>query len=52
MAGDTPSRKRRLRLPAKPWTYKGGTGPTEGAQEAPDAAQAAPLHPLGVADDE
>ncbi|MFF9501447.1 hypothetical protein [Streptomyces sp. NPDC014656] len=52
MAGDTPSRKRRLRLPVKPRTYKGGTGPTEGAQEAPDAEQAAPLPSLGVADDE
>ncbi|WP_031013857.1 hypothetical protein [Streptomyces sp. NRRL F-5727] len=52
MAGDTPSRKRRLRLPAKPPTYKGGKGPTEGAQEAPDAAQAAPPPSLGVVDDE
>ncbi|MFD6249124.1 hypothetical protein [Streptomyces roseolus] len=52
MAGDTPSRKRRLRLPAKPRTHKGGTGPTEGAQEAPDAEQAAPLPSLGAADDE
>ncbi|MFF9150587.1 hypothetical protein ACWGBV_27260 [Streptomyces sp. NPDC055051] len=52
MAGDTPSRKRRLRLPSKPRTYKGGTGPTEGAQEAPDAAQAAPQPSLGVAGDE
>ncbi|MFE5793335.1 hypothetical protein ACFQ8C_12270 [Streptomyces sp. NPDC056503] len=52
MAGDTPSRKRRPRLPVKPRTYKGGTGPTEGAQEAPDAVQAAPPPSLGVADDE
>ncbi|MFI8368076.1 hypothetical protein [Streptomyces sp. NPDC085466] len=51
MAGDTPSRKRRLRLPSKPRAYKGGTGPTEGAQEAPDAAQAAPQSSLGVADE-
>ncbi|MEU3609047.1 hypothetical protein AB0E83_26900 [Streptomyces sp. NPDC035033] len=52
MAGDTPSRKRRLRLPVKPRTHKGGTGPTEGAQEAPEAEQAAPLPSPGVADDE
>ncbi|WP_282695999.1 hypothetical protein [Streptomyces sp. CC208A] len=51
MAGDTPSRKRRLRLPGKPRTYKGGTGPTEGAQEALDAVQAAPLPSFGVVDD-
>ncbi|MER6478217.1 hypothetical protein [Streptomyces filamentosus] len=52
MAGDTPSRKRRLGLPVRSRTYKGGTGPTEGAQEAPEAEQAAPLPSLGAADDE
>ncbi|CAM5391624.1 hypothetical protein [Streptomyces narbonensis] len=52
MAGETPSRKRRLRLPGSPETRKGGTSPAEGAQEAPDAAQAAPLPSLGVRDDE
>ncbi|WP_030753572.1 hypothetical protein [Streptomyces griseus] len=52
MAGDTPSRKRRLGLPVRSRTYKGGTGPAEGAQEAPEAEQAAPLPSLGVVDDE
>ncbi|MFI9742809.1 hypothetical protein [Streptomyces sp. NPDC052494] len=52
MAGETPSRKRRLRLPGSSETYKGGTSPAEGAQEAPDAEPAAPLPSLGVRDDE
>ncbi|QES08876.1 hypothetical protein DEJ44_26775 [Streptomyces venezuelae] len=52
MAGDTPSRKRRLRLPGSPRTYKGGTGPAEGAQEAPDAEHAASPPSLGARDDE
>ncbi|MEX0170324.1 hypothetical protein [Streptomyces sp. LMG1-1-1.1] len=51
MAG-TPSRKRRLRLPGSPQTYNGGSGPAEGAQEAPEAVQAASLPSLGARDDE
>ncbi|MEU5220917.1 hypothetical protein AB0G79_32605 [Streptomyces sp. NPDC020807] len=53
MAGsDTPSRKRRLRLPGSSETRKGGKSPAEGAQEAPDAVRAAPLPSLGARDDE
>ncbi|MGW6420824.1 hypothetical protein [Streptomyces sp. NPDC055055] len=52
MAGDTPSRKRRLRLPGSPRTHKGGSGPAEGAQEAPEAEHAAPLPSPGALDDE
>ncbi|MCX5393702.1 hypothetical protein OG580_27340 [Streptomyces sp. NBC_00094] len=52
MAGDTPSRKRRLRLPGSSETRKGGTSPAEGAQEAPDAVRTASLPPLGARDDE
>ncbi|MGW4724060.1 hypothetical protein [Streptomyces sp. NPDC004291] len=52
MAGDTPSRKRRLRLPGSPRTDKGGPGPAEGAQEAPDAEPTASLPSLGARDDE
>ncbi|MFJ5832815.1 hypothetical protein [Streptomyces sp. NPDC093089] len=52
MAGDTPSRKRRLRLPGSREAYKGGSGPAEGAQEAPEAVQAASLPSLGARDDE
>ncbi|MDX2564649.1 hypothetical protein PV371_34040 [Streptomyces sp. TX20-6-3] len=52
MAGDTPSRKRRLRLPGSPKTYKGGSGPAEGAQEAPEAEHAASPPSSGVRDDE
>ncbi|MEU0403644.1 hypothetical protein ABZ318_26085 [Streptomyces sp. NPDC006197] len=52
MAGDTPSRKRRLRLPGSPETHKGGSGPAEGAQEAPEAERAASLPSLGARDDE
>ncbi|MER6098135.1 hypothetical protein ABT154_20195 [Streptomyces sp. NPDC001728] len=52
MAGDTPSRKRRPRLPGSRKTYKGGSGPVEGAQEAPEAEHTAAPHSLGVRDDE
>ncbi|MGW8765394.1 hypothetical protein ACWGN5_23115 [Streptomyces sp. NPDC055815] len=52
MAGDTPSRKRRLRLPRSPETHKGGQGPAEGAQEAPEAERTASLPSLGARDDE
>ncbi|MFF8379459.1 hypothetical protein ACF07V_25400 [Streptomyces sp. NPDC015661] len=52
MAGDTPSRKRRLRLPGSPETHKGGPGPAEGAQEAPEAEHSASLPSLGARDDE
>ncbi|MFF0425515.1 hypothetical protein ACFYUJ_14025 [Streptomyces sp. NPDC004520] len=52
MAGDTPSRKRRLRLPRSPETYKGGSGPAEGAQEAPEAEPTASPPSLGARDDE
>ncbi|WP_086831094.1 hypothetical protein [Streptomyces sp. NRRL B-24572] len=52
MAGDTPSRKRRLRLPGSPETYKGGSGPAEGAQEGPEAERTASLPSLGARDDE
>ncbi|MFI1657327.1 hypothetical protein ACH4ZU_20810 [Streptomyces sp. NPDC020472] len=52
MAGDTPSRKRRLRLPGSPETHKGGSGPAEGAQEAPEAEHTASLPSLGARDDE
>ncbi|MER5205742.1 hypothetical protein [Streptomyces sp. NPDC002825] len=52
MAGDNPSRKRRLRLPGSPETHKGGPGPAEGAQEAPEAERAASLPSLGARDDE
>ncbi|WP_328942117.1 hypothetical protein OG259_11045 [Streptomyces sp. NBC_00250] len=52
MAGDTPSRKRRLRLPGSMKTYKGGSGPAEGAQEAPEAEHTPSPPSLGVRDDE
>ncbi|KOG33826.1 MULTISPECIES: hypothetical protein [Streptomyces] len=52
MAGDSPSRKRRLRLPGSPRTRIGGSGPAEGAQEAPEAVQTASLPSLGARDDE
>ncbi|MGW0120167.1 hypothetical protein [Streptomyces sp. NPDC003327] len=51
MAGDTPSRKRRPR-PLWPKARKGGSGPAEGAQEAPEAERTAPLPSLGARDDE
>ncbi|GGV04036.1 hypothetical protein GCM10010275_49260 [Streptomyces litmocidini] len=51
MAGDTPSRKRRLRLPGSPETHKGGSGPAEGAHEAPEAERTASLPSLGARDD-
>ncbi|MFI0985784.1 hypothetical protein [Streptomyces exfoliatus] len=52
MAGDTPSRKRRPRLPGSPWTHKGDSGPAEGAQEAPEAEHTASLPSPGARDDE
>ncbi|WP_406063014.1 EcsC family protein [Streptomyces sp. NBC_01077] len=52
MAGDTPSRKRRLRLPGSPKTYKGGSSPAEGALEASEAEHTASPPSLGVRDDE
>ncbi|MFF3606963.1 hypothetical protein [Streptomyces sp. NPDC002463] len=52
MAGDTPSRKRRLRLPGSSETHKGGSGPAEGALEAPEAELTASLPSLGARDDE
>ncbi|MFB6635530.1 hypothetical protein ACFCWY_37135 [Streptomyces sp. NPDC056362] len=52
MAGDTPSRKRRLRLPRSQETRKGGTGPAEGAQEAPEAEHAASLPSPDARDDD
>ncbi|MFF1508296.1 hypothetical protein [Streptomyces sp. NPDC058326] len=52
MAGDTPSRKRRLRLPGSPRTHKGGSGPAEGAQEAPEAGRTASPSSPGARDDE
>ncbi|MGW5776554.1 hypothetical protein [Streptomyces sp. NPDC003863] len=52
MAGDTPSRKRRLRLPGSSETRKGGSGPAEGALEAPEAEPTASLPSLGARDDE
>ncbi|MFF9850182.1 hypothetical protein [Streptomyces litmocidini] len=51
MAGDTPSRKRRLRLPGSPETRKGGSGPAEGAHEAPEAERTASPPSLGARDD-
>ncbi|MFE2232289.1 hypothetical protein ACFXA4_06910 [Streptomyces sp. NPDC059442] len=52
MAGDPPSRKRRFRLPGRPEAHQGGSGPAEGALEAPEAEQTAFLPVLGVRDDE
>ncbi|WP_137992837.1 hypothetical protein [Streptomyces vilmorinianum] len=51
MAGDTPSRKRRFRLPGRPEAYQGGSGPAEGAHEAPHAEQTALLPSPGARDD-
>ncbi|MFI8965313.1 hypothetical protein ACIGO8_24740 [Streptomyces sp. NPDC053493] len=51
MAGDTPSRKRRLRLPGRPEAYQGGSGPAEGVHDAPSAAHSAPLPTPGARDD-
>ncbi|WP_175412610.1 hypothetical protein [Streptomyces sp. TRM64462] len=51
MAGDTPSRKRRFRLPGKPEAHQGGTGPDPGAHEAP-TEHSAPLPSPGARDDE
>ncbi|WP_228973296.1 hypothetical protein [Streptomyces sp. DH12] len=50
MAGDTPSRKRRFRLPGKPEAHEGGTGPAQGAQGA--SAERPALSSPGTRDDE
>ncbi|MDT9690377.1 hypothetical protein Q5762_18935 [Streptomyces sp. P9(2023)] len=52
MAGDTPSRKRRFRLPGRPEADQGGSNPVEVAQEATDAEQSTFLPSLGARDDE
>ncbi|MFF9914676.1 hypothetical protein [Streptomyces sp. NPDC013457] len=52
MAGDTPSRKRRFRLPRRPEANQGGNAAVEGAQEAPEAEETALLPSLGARDDE
>ncbi|MFJ3586614.1 hypothetical protein ACIPPS_30920 [Streptomyces sp. NPDC090127] len=52
MAGDTPSRKRRFRLPGKPEADQGGSNPADVAQEATEAEQNALLPSLGARDDE
>ncbi|MFF9195929.1 hypothetical protein ACF09L_12035 [Streptomyces sp. NPDC014779] len=52
MAGDTPSRKRRLRLPGRSEAYQGGSGPAEGVQDASSAEHSAPLPAPGARDDE
>lgn len=51
VAGDTPSRKRRLRLPGRPEAYQGGSGPAEGVKDAPSAEHSAPLPAPGARDD-
>ncbi|MEV5970238.1 hypothetical protein [Streptomyces sp. NPDC051921] len=51
MAGDTPSRKRRLRLPGRSEAYKGGSGSAEGVMDASSAAHSAPLPTPGARDD-
>ncbi|MCX2181926.1 EcsC family protein [Streptomyces sp. SKN60] len=51
MAGDTPSRKRRLRLPGRSEAYQGGSGPAEGVKDAPSAEHSAPLPAPGARDD-
>ncbi|MEU8762469.1 hypothetical protein [Streptomyces sp. NPDC048659] len=51
MAGDTPSRKRRLRLPGMPGAHRGGSGPVEDAQQGPSTAHSAPLPTSGAPDD-
>ncbi|MFE0705335.1 hypothetical protein [Streptomyces sp. NPDC058872] len=54
MAGDIPSRKRRLGLPRRSEAYKGRSGPVEGAQGAPEAepGHIASLPSPGARDDE
>ncbi|MFI8826742.1 hypothetical protein [Streptomyces sp. NPDC053431] len=52
MAGDTPSRKRRLRLFGRSETYQGGSGSAEGVDDAPSAVHSAPLPTPGARDDE
>ncbi|MGW5425262.1 hypothetical protein [Streptomyces sp. NPDC003943] len=54
MAGDTPSRpsrKRRLRLPGRPETYQGGSGPAEDVLDASSAEHSAHLPTPGARDD-
>ncbi|MFC8511204.1 hypothetical protein ACFU3J_33695 [Streptomyces sp. NPDC057411] len=51
MAGDTPSRKRRLRLPGKSEAYRGGSGSAEDPQQGSSAAHSAPLPAFGARDD-
>ncbi|WP_128977706.1 hypothetical protein [Streptomyces roseicoloratus] len=51
MAGDTPSRKRRLRLPGRPEAYQGGSGSAEGVTDASSAVHSAPLPTPGARDD-
>ncbi|MFF6778950.1 hypothetical protein ACFY8W_36105 [Streptomyces sp. NPDC012637] len=52
MAGDTPSRKRRLRLPGRSEAYQGGSGSAEGVKDASSAVHSAPLPTPGARDDE
>ncbi|MFE5298076.1 hypothetical protein [Streptomyces sp. NPDC056632] len=52
MAGDTPSRKRRLRLLGRSETYKGGSGSAEGVTDASSAVHSAHLPSPGARDDE
>ncbi|MFJ7068321.1 hypothetical protein [Streptomyces sp. NPDC101115] len=52
MAGDTPSRKRRLRLPGRSEAYQGGSGSAEGVKDAPSAVHSALLPTPGARDDE
>ncbi|MEV0453454.1 hypothetical protein [Streptomyces sp. NPDC050600] len=51
MAGDTPSWKRRLRLPGRPGAYRGGSGPVEDVQQDSSAEHSAPLPTSGARDD-
>ncbi|MFG3348591.1 hypothetical protein ACGF1Z_26470 [Streptomyces sp. NPDC048018] len=52
MAGDTPSRKRRLRLLKRSEAYKGGPGSAEGVMDDPSAVHSAHLPTSGARDDE
>ncbi|MFJ3901265.1 hypothetical protein [Streptomyces sp. NPDC090025] len=52
MAGDTPSRKRRLRLPGRSETYKGGSDPAKDVPDVPSAEHSAHLPTTGARDDE
>lgn len=51
VAGDTPSRKRRLRLPGRPGAYRGGSGPEKDAQQGSSTEHSAPLPTFGARDD-